>query len=192
MDASQLWCPEILHSGRKHEFFFFYLWWVCEMLWNTSKHHFGSNGLGWMLRNFGTPKYCIRARNTSFSSFTCWGFVKCSETLPNIIFGSDGLEWTLHKFWYPEIVHSGWKYEFCIFYTPKVREMLWNTAKHHFGSNGLECFTTLAPRNSAFRLEHKFCVLYVLKVSEIIRNTQKHHFGSNGLEWMLHNFCTPK
>jgi hypothetical protein len=138
MDASQLWFPEILHSGPKHEFFFVYLWWGCEMLWNTSKQHFGSNGLGWMLRNFGTPKYFFRVRNMSFSSFTCSGFVKCSETLPNISFGSDGLEWILHKFWYPEIVHSGRKYEFCIFYTPKVRGMLRNTTKHHFGSNGLE------------------------------------------------------
>jgi hypothetical protein len=60
---------------------------VSEMLQNTGKHHFGSNGLEWMLHNFGTPKYWIRARNTSSSSFTCRGFVKCSETLPNIISG---------------------------------------------------------------------------------------------------------
>jgi hypothetical protein len=59
MDASQLWYPEILLSGLKHEFFFFYLPRVCEMLRNTSKHHFGSNGLEWMLHNFGTPKYCF-------------------------------------------------------------------------------------------------------------------------------------
>jgi hypothetical protein len=57
------------------------------MLRNSSKHHFGYNGLEWMLHNFGTPKYCFWARNTSFSSFTYRGFAKCSETLPNIILG---------------------------------------------------------------------------------------------------------
>jgi hypothetical protein len=56
MDASQLWYPEILHSGPKHEYFIFYLPRVCEMLRNTSIHHIGSNGLEWMLHNFGTPK----------------------------------------------------------------------------------------------------------------------------------------
>jgi hypothetical protein len=39
------------------------------------------------------------------------------------------------------------------------------------------CFTTLVPRNSAFRLEHKFCILYVPKVSEIIKNTREHDLG---------------
>jgi hypothetical protein len=138
MDASQLWYPEIVHSGSNKSFASFYVLKVSEIIWNTRKHHFGSNGLEWMLHNFGTSIYCIRARNTSFSSFTCRGFVKCSETLPNIIFRFDGLEWMLHKFWYPEIVRSGWKYEFCIFYTPKAWVMLRNTPKHHFGSNGLE------------------------------------------------------
>jgi hypothetical protein len=147
MIASQLWYPEILHSGPKHEFFFFYQPRVCEMLRNTSKHHFGSNGLEWMLHNFGTP----------------------------------------------EILHLGPKHKFCTFYVLKVSEMLRNTRKHHFGSNGQKgCFTTLVPRNRAFRLEHKFCILYVPEVSEIIRNRHKHHLGSNGLEWMLHNFGTPK
>jgi hypothetical protein len=87
MDASQLWYPEILYSDPKHEYFIFYLPRVCEMLRNTSIHHFGSNGLEWMLHNFGTPKYCIRTRNTSILSFTCQGFAKCSETLPYIILG---------------------------------------------------------------------------------------------------------
>jgi hypothetical protein len=87
MDSSQLWYPEIVHSGPKYELCFFYVPKVSEMLRNTRKHHFGSNGLEWTLHNFGTPKYCIRSRNTSFSSFTCRGFAKCSETLPNIILG---------------------------------------------------------------------------------------------------------
>jgi hypothetical protein len=56
MDASQLWYPEIVHSRPKDEFCIFYVSKVSEMLRNTPKHHFGSNGLEWMLHNFGTPK----------------------------------------------------------------------------------------------------------------------------------------
>jgi hypothetical protein len=63
------------------------------------------------------------------------------------------------QLWYPEIVHSDPKDEFCTFYVSKVREMLRNTPKHHFESNGLNgCFTTLVPRNSAVRPKHKFCI----------------------------------
>jgi hypothetical protein len=40
---------------------------------------------------------------------------------------------------YTEIVHSGPKHEFFIFYTAKVSEMHWNTPKDQFGSNGVEC-----------------------------------------------------
>jgi hypothetical protein len=106
MDASQLWYPEIVHSGPKYEFCTFYDSKVSEMLRNTRKHHFGSNGLEWMLHNFGTPKYCIRARNTSFSSLTRRGFAKCSETLPYIILGPMNLNGCFTT-WYLEIVHSG-------------------------------------------------------------------------------------
>jgi hypothetical protein len=56
LDVSKLWYPEIVHLGPKHEFFIFYVAKVREMLRNTPKHHFGSNGLEWMLDNFGTPK----------------------------------------------------------------------------------------------------------------------------------------
>jgi hypothetical protein len=56
MYDSELWHPEIVHSGPKDEFFIFYESKVSEMLRNTPKHHFGSNGLKWMLQNFGTPK----------------------------------------------------------------------------------------------------------------------------------------
>jgi hypothetical protein len=56
MDASQLWCLEIVHSNLQHKFSIFYVPKVSEMLCNTPKHHFGSNGVEWMLRYFGTPK----------------------------------------------------------------------------------------------------------------------------------------
>jgi hypothetical protein len=135
MDATQLWYPEIVHSGPKYEYFIFYLQRVCEMLRNTSKHHFGSNGLEWMLHKFGTPKYCIRARNTSFSSFNCRGFAKCSETLPYIILGPidyNGCFTTL----VPRNSAFGLEHKFCIFSVSKVSEMPGNIPKHHFGSDG--------------------------------------------------------
>jgi hypothetical protein len=54
--SSQLWCLEIMHSNLQHKFSIFYVLKVSEMLCNTPKHHFGSNGVEWMLRNFGAPK----------------------------------------------------------------------------------------------------------------------------------------
>jgi hypothetical protein len=56
MDASQLWCLEIVHSNLQHKFSIFYVPKVSEMLCNTPKHHFGSNGVEWMVCYFGTPK----------------------------------------------------------------------------------------------------------------------------------------
>jgi hypothetical protein len=60
MDALQLWYPEIVHSGANISFASFYMPKVSKMLWNIPKHHFRSNGVEWMFRNFGTPKQCIR------------------------------------------------------------------------------------------------------------------------------------
>jgi hypothetical protein len=55
MDASQLWYPEIAHSGPKHNFSYFYIHKVSEVLHNTLIYHFWSNGVEWMLRNIGAP-----------------------------------------------------------------------------------------------------------------------------------------
>jgi hypothetical protein len=60
---------------------------VSEMIRNTLKHYFGSNGVEWMLRKFRTPNKCIQARNTSFSSFYVRRLAKWSKTQPNIILG---------------------------------------------------------------------------------------------------------
>jgi hypothetical protein len=56
MDAPQLWCIEIVHSNLQHNFSIFYVPKLSEMLCNTPKHHFGSNGVERMLRYFGTSK----------------------------------------------------------------------------------------------------------------------------------------
>jgi hypothetical protein len=45
MNASHLWCAEIVHSGPKNKFSSFYAPKVSEVLRNTPKHHFGSDGV---------------------------------------------------------------------------------------------------------------------------------------------------
>jgi hypothetical protein len=72
---------------------------------------------------------------------------------------------------------------FASFYMSKVSEMLRNTPKHHFGSNGVEWMlhnfgTTkhcIQSRNTTF------ASFYMSKVTEMLRKTRKHHFGSNGV-----------
>jgi hypothetical protein len=90
-------------------------------------------------------------------------------------------------------VHSGPKHEFFIFDVPRVSEMLRNTPKHHFGSNGLEWMLHNFgnPEIVHSGPKHEFFIFDVPRVSEMLRNTPKHHFGTNGLEWMLHNIGTP-
>jgi hypothetical protein len=56
MDASQLWYPEIVHSGPNTSFASFYLSKVSEILRNTPKDHFGSNWVELVLHNFGNKK----------------------------------------------------------------------------------------------------------------------------------------
>jgi hypothetical protein len=60
MDASHLLCAEIVHSGPKHKFSSFYMRKVSKVVRNTPKHHFGSDGVEWMLHNFGASKLCIQ------------------------------------------------------------------------------------------------------------------------------------
>jgi hypothetical protein len=56
MDASQLWCPEIVHSAPKHKFSSFYMQKIIEVLRNTPVYHFGTNGVEWILHDFSAPK----------------------------------------------------------------------------------------------------------------------------------------
>jgi hypothetical protein len=126
--------------------------------------------------------------NTSFASFTYRRLAKCSETLPKIIL--NGCFATL----VPRNSAFTFEHKFCIIYVSKVSEMLWNTTKHHFGSNGLEWMLHYfgTPEIVHSKPKDEFLIFYVSKVSKMLRNTPKHHFGTNGLEWMLHNFGTPK
>jgi hypothetical protein len=56
MDASQLWYPGINAFRLEHKYCIFYVPKVSEMPQNNSKHHFGSNGVEWVLPHFGIPK----------------------------------------------------------------------------------------------------------------------------------------
>jgi hypothetical protein len=96
-----------------------------EMLWNTPKHHFGSNGAEQAIllrnnfRNFGTLKWCTQDRNTSFASFYVSKDCEMLRNTPNIILGltSKTGDFTSKQFLqlqYTKMVHSGRKHEFCI------------------------------------------------------------------------------
>ena len=64
-----------------------------EMLQNTPKHRFGSNGGYWVRssekprRRFGTPELVHLAPKNKFCNFFVLNVPKCSKTLPNIILG---------------------------------------------------------------------------------------------------------
>jgi hypothetical protein len=123
MDASQLWYPEIVHSGPKRKFSYFYMHKICEVLHNSNICHFGSDGVEWMLHNFGALKLCIQTCNTSLASSTCRRLAKCSVTLQTSVW----VQWSRMDgllLWYPEIVHSGPKHKFSSYYMPKVSEVL--------------------------------------------------------------------
>jgi hypothetical protein len=85
------------------------------------------------------------------------------------------------KLRYPKTVHLDPKHKFCIFYVPKVSEMLWNNPKNHFGSNGVECMLyNFGTRNSAFRLETQ--ILHLLR-AEGYRNALKHSQTTFWVQW---------
>ena len=46
---SQFRYSEIVNSGQKHKFAWFYARKVCKMLRNTLKHRMGSNGVEWLI-----------------------------------------------------------------------------------------------------------------------------------------------
>jgi hypothetical protein len=89
MDASLLWYPERVHLGPKHKFSTYYMAKVSEVLRNTTKHYFGSNGVERMLCNYGAPKpnSAVRPETQVLHLFTSKRLWKCSETLSNIIWG---------------------------------------------------------------------------------------------------------
>jgi hypothetical protein len=68
------------------------------MLRNTLKHHFGSNVVEWMQLNFGAPKKCIQAQNTSFASFYVLKVSEMLRNTPKHHSGSNVVESKLHNF----------------------------------------------------------------------------------------------
>jgi hypothetical protein len=170
MDASQLRHPYTVYSGPKHKFSSFYLSKVSEMLRNTPKHHFGSNGVEWMLHNCGTPKQCIQAWKTSFASFYLSKVSEMLRNTPKHHLGSNGVELMLHNFDTPKHCIQARNTSFASCYLLKVSKMLRNTPKHHFGSNGdvsPHWYTEIVHSGS----EHKFCILLPIEGK---RNALKH------------------
>ena len=83
--------PEIVNSAPKHPFCNFVHANGSEMLQNTPKLHLWSIGevcsCEHILRKFGTPKQCIRRRNTHLATFSMQTVAKWSKSLPNIVCG---------------------------------------------------------------------------------------------------------
>jgi hypothetical protein len=134
--SSQLRYRKLVHSGPKHKFCIFYILKVSEMIRNTPKHNFGSNGVEWCFTTL-VPRHSAFRPETSFHLFTCKRLAKCSIILPNIIC----VQWSsmdASQLWYPEIVHSGPKHKFSSFYMSMDSEVLRNTPKYYFGSDGVE------------------------------------------------------
>jgi hypothetical protein len=145
-----------LRLGRK--FYIFYLLKVTEMLRNTPKHQFGSNGIEWMLHYFGTPKQCIQSPNTSFASFYLSNVSEMLRNTPKHHYGSNGVEWMLHNFGTPKQSILSRNTCFASFDLSKVSEMLRNTTKLHFGSNG-DVSQVWYPEILHSVSKHKFCIL---------------------------------
>jgi hypothetical protein len=124
-----------VHSVPKHKFCIFYLSKVSEILRNTTKHHFGSNGdvsQLWYLEivhSGSQHKFCILlpvegSRNA----------LKHSQTSIWV----QGVERMLYNFGIPKHCIQSRNTSFASFNLSKICEMLCNTPKHHFGSNGVE------------------------------------------------------
>jgi hypothetical protein len=121
----------------ERKFCIFFVLKVSEMLWNTPKHYFGSNGVEWMVHNFGTPKQCIKARTQVLHVLRAEDHEMLWNTLKHH-FGPNGVEWMLHNFGTSKQCIKFRNISFASFYLSKVSEMIRNTPKHHFGSNGVE------------------------------------------------------
>jgi CxxC motif-containing protein len=97
MDASQFRYPEKKCIQFPNTCFAsFYLLKV-----NTPKHNFGSNGVEWMVHNFGSPKQCIMAQTQVLQVLRA----EDNEILLNTLkhhFRSNGVEWMLHIFGTPK------------------------------------------------------------------------------------------
>jgi hypothetical protein len=115
MDASQLWYLDILHSGPKHEFFIFYLPRVCEMLWNTPKHHF------WVRWTRMDASQILVPGNSAFRlEIRVLHFLHAEglSNAPKHSRISFWVQWTRMdalQLWYPKIVHLGSNTSFASF-----------------------------------------------------------------------------
>jgi hypothetical protein len=157
---------------RNTSFASYYLSKVSEMLWNTPKHHFGSNGVEWMLHNFGTPKHCIQSRNTTFASFHMSKVSEILQYTPKHHFGSNGVVSQLR---YPEIVHSGLVASFASFTCRRLAK--WSETLTNINCvqwSRMDASQLQYPEIVHSVRKHKFFVFYLLKVSEMIQNTHKH------------------
>src|SRR5579883_2050823 len=126
-----------MHSGR-------------DMLQNTPKHHFGSNGSNWVCScesicwNFANLKQCISVpKRTRFSTFCMHSSSEMLQITPKDHFGSNGGYWVCscenvrRNFGTPkQCILVPKRTSFSSSCMNPGSEILQNTLRHHFGSNG--------------------------------------------------------
>jgi hypothetical protein len=102
------------------------------MLQNTTKLHFGSNGVEWIhlvrnhFHNFGTSNSALTSETQDLHLFTYRRFPKCSKRQPYIIWGPMEYNGGIWCEIISQLRHT--KHKFCIFL--HVQELL-NAPKHN-------------------------------------------------------------
>jgi hypothetical protein len=158
------------------------------MLWNTPKHQFGSNGVEWILHNFGIPKQFIQTRNTSFAYFNLSKVYEMLRNTPKHHFGSKG---DLSQLWYPEIVHLGSERKFCILLPG---EGLRNALKHSqkwiwVQWSRMDASQLRYPETVYSGPKYKFCIFLPV---EGLWNAPKHSQTSFLVQWRCFATFVPR
>jgi hypothetical protein len=111
-----------------------------------------------MQHNFGTPKQCTQARNTSFASFYLSKVSEMLRNTPKHHFECNGVEWMLHNLGTPKQCIQARNTSFASCYLLMVSEMLRSTPKHQSVSIG-DVSHPWYPEIVQSGSEHKFRIL---------------------------------
>jgi hypothetical protein len=111
MHASQLWYPEIVHSGSNKSFSSFYAPKVSEMTRNTPKHHYGSNGVEWigLFVWLVADGWCWFVLREKYCSLVADGWFVLREKYCWLVADKPYEQGGCFTTLVPEIVHSGSK-----------------------------------------------------------------------------------
>ena len=127
--------PRYCITHQSTSFACFFMWKVCVMLWNTSKHHFGSNRLDWRVRgkmfsgSWVPWDSAFRTETQVLHDFIEWkAFVLIWNTSKHQQVRLDAfLAKCFLEVQYPKILHYAPKHMFCMIFCV---ESLCNALKH--------------------------------------------------------------